>query len=48
MKLARLLELHRTTRVASFDDPPFSRQPGSVVPVGGGSAPTPARFEAML
>ena len=47
MKLARLLELRRSIRIIGFDDAPFGRKVGSVVPVAGVIC-ADTRFEAML
>lgn len=47
MKLARLLELGRTLRVLGFDDAPFARRRGAVVPVVGVVC-ADTRFEGML
>lgn len=47
MKLARLLELGRTLRVLAFDDAPFAKRRGAVVPVVGVVC-ADTRFEGML
>lgn len=47
MKLARLVELGRTVRVVGFDDAPFSRTRGAVVPIVGVVC-ADTRFEGML